>query len=161
MLQIAAVLLRIMTILITSYCKIITNYDKNLLEITATLLQITAVDYYKFDSFITNYSKKLLQITAALIFAKFKIITNYVKFHCKLRQLLVLLTITANVITNFGRYYKLRRSYKLRRNSLFHQTLFRLQYKPRDKINFVNCIDQTFSQFNILEIENCYLLGNL
>ena len=42
----------------------------------------------------------------ALIFGKFKII-NYVKFHYKLQQLLVLLQNTANFITNYGRYYKL------------------------------------------------------
>ena len=71
-----------MTILVTNYCKIITNYGKN-----------------------------LLQITAALIFVNFKTITNYVKFYNILRQLLVLLQITANFITNYGRYYKLRRYY--------------------------------------------------
>ena len=65
------VLLRIMTILITNYCKIITNYDK-----------------------------KLLQITAALIFEKFK---NYYI----LRQVLLYITAVFNVITNYGRYYKL------------------------------------------------------
>ena len=63
-----------------------------------------------------NYEKNLLQITAALIFAKFKSITNYVKFYYKLRQLLVLLPITAYFITNYGSYYKLRRYYKLRHN---------------------------------------------
>ena len=47
--------------------------------------------------FITNYCKKLWQITAALIFVKFKIITNYVKFYYILRQLLVLLQITAGI----------------------------------------------------------------
>ena len=47
--------------------------------------------------FITNYCKKLRQITAALIFVKFKIITNYVKFYYILRQLLVLLQITAGI----------------------------------------------------------------
>ena len=72
----------------------------------AGLLQITTVGYSNYSSFITNYGKKLLQITAALIFAKFKIITNYVKFYYKLQQLLVLLQITAriknhNVITNY------------------------------------------------------------
>ena len=72
----------------------------------AGLLQITTVCYSNYSSFITNYGKKLLQITAALIFAKFKIITNYVKFYYKLQQLLVLLQITAgiknhNVITNY------------------------------------------------------------
>ena len=70
--QTTAVLLRIMTIVITNYCKIIKSSDKN-----------------------------LLQITAALIFVKFKIITNYVKFYYIFRQLLVLLQITANFITNF------------------------------------------------------------
>ena len=68
--------------------------------------------------FIRNYCKKLWQITAAVIFVKFKIITNNVKFYYILRQLLVLLQITANFITNYGRNYKLRRYYKLRRNSL-------------------------------------------
>ena len=61
-----------MTIVITNYCKIIKSSDKN-----------------------------LLQITAALIFVKFKIITNYVKFYYIFQQLLVLLQITANFITNF------------------------------------------------------------
>ena len=70
------------------------------------------------QKFITNYCKKLWQITAAVIFVKFKIITNNVKFYYILRQLLVLLQITANFITNCGRNYKLRRYYKLRRNSL-------------------------------------------
>ena len=63
-------------------------------------------DYYKlrqkfitnYSSFITNYCKKILQITTALIFVKFKIITNYIKFYYILRQLLVLLQITANFI---------------------------------------------------------------
>ena len=50
-----------------------------------------------YGTFITNYGKKLLQITAALIFVKFKIITNYVKFYYILRQLLVLLQITAGI----------------------------------------------------------------
>ena len=70
------------------------------------------------QKFIRNYCKKLWQITAAVIFVKFKIITNNVKFYYILRQLLVLLQITANFITNYGRNYKLRRYYKLRRNSL-------------------------------------------
>ena len=100
-----------MAILITNYCKIIANYDKNLLQITAVLLQITTVGYYKLrQKLITNYNKELLQITAALIFEKFKIITNYVKFYYVLRQFLVLLQVTANFITNYGRYYKLRRN---------------------------------------------------
>ena len=89
--QITAVLLRIMTISITSYCKIIINYDKNLFQITATLLQIATVVYYKLwqlyyklrQKFNTNYSKKLLQITAALSFYFCKIQNYY-----KLRQVL-------------------------------------------------------------------------
>ena len=43
--QITAVLLRIMTIVITNYCKIITNYDKNLLQITAKI-------YYKLQQLL-------------------------------------------------------------------------------------------------------------
>ena len=71
-----------MKILIAHYWKFITNYDKKLLQITAVLLQITTVGYYKLrQKFITNYDKKLLEITTALIFEKFKIITNYVKFY--------------------------------------------------------------------------------
>ena len=120
-----AALLRIMTILITNYCKIITNYNKKLLQITAVLLHITAAGCYKLwqlyyklrQKIITNYDKKLLQITTALIFEKFKIITNYVKIYYMLRQFLVLLQIKANFITNYGRYYKLRRYYKLHCNS--------------------------------------------
>ena len=47
--QITAVLIRIMIILITNYCKIITNYDKNLLQITAKI-------YYKLlQKIATNY----------------------------------------------------------------------------------------------------------
>ena len=90
-----------MAILITNYCKIIINYDKNLLQITIVLLQITTAGYYKLQQkFITNYDKKLLQITAALIFEKFKIIKNYLKFYYILWQILVLLQITAG-ITNY------------------------------------------------------------
>ena len=70
-----------------------------------------------YDSFITNYGKKLLQITAALNFEKFKIITNYVKFYYILWHFLASLQITANFITNYGRYYKLRRYYKLHHNN--------------------------------------------
>ena len=98
-------LLRIMTILITNYCKIIKNYDKNLLQITAVSLQITTVSYYKLrrlyyrsrQKFITNYDKKLLQITAALIFEKFK---NYYI----LRQVLLHITAVFSVITNYGKF---------------------------------------------------------
>ena len=76
--------------------------------------------YYKLrQKFITNYEKKLLQITAALIFKKFKIITKYVKFYYILWQFLALLQITANFITTYGRYYKLQRCYKLRRNNFY------------------------------------------
>ena len=50
-----AALLRIMTILITNYCKIITNYDEKLSQITAVLLQITTAGYYKLrQKFIAN-----------------------------------------------------------------------------------------------------------
>ena len=35
-------------------------------------------------------------------------------------------------------------------------------YRPADKINFINCIDQIFSQFSTLETQECYLhLGTL
>ena len=108
----------------SSYSKITANYDKNLLQITTVLSKIMAVDYYKLRQFyyklrqkiILNYNIKILQITAALTFAKLKIITNYVKFHCKWRQLLLLLQIIVNFVTNYGRHYKLWRCYKLRRN---------------------------------------------
>ena len=50
--------------------------------------------YYKLrPKIITNYDKNLLQITANLIFVKFKIITNYVKFCYKLRQVLQIATL--------------------------------------------------------------------
>ena len=93
--QITAVLLRIMTILITNYCKIITNYDKNLLQITAALLQITAKIYYKLpQKIITNYGSSY--------FCKIQI-------YYKLRQVLLHITATFSVITNYGNfYYKLR-----------------------------------------------------
>ena len=51
-----AALLRIKTILITSYCRIITNNDKN-------SLQIMPLGYYKLLQLITNYGKNLLKIT--------------------------------------------------------------------------------------------------
>ena len=108
--------------------KLLQDYYKlqqKLLQITAVLLHITAAGCYKLwqlyyklrQKIITNNDKKLLQITTALIFEKFKIITNYVKIYFILRQFLVLLQITANFITNYGRYYKLRRYYKLHCNS--------------------------------------------
>ena len=100
--QITVVLLTIMTILITNYWKIITSYDKNLLRITAKI-------YYKLlQKIITNYGSSY--------FCK---IQNYYKLRQALlhRQLLVLLQITANFITNYGGYYKLQRYYKLRRNN--------------------------------------------
>ena len=28
-------------------------------------------------------------------------------------------------------------------------------YRPADKINFINCIDQIFSQFSTLETQEC------
>ena len=30
--------------------------------------------------------------------------------------------------------------------------------RPRYKIDFVNCVDQIFSRFNTIEIQECYLL---
>ena len=68
-----------------------TNYGKMLLQITAALLQITVMYYYK-----------LRQL--------YEIITNYGSFWCyyKLRQ---------HIITNYGRYYNLRRYYKFGRNN--------------------------------------------
>ena len=96
-----------MIILITNYCKIITNYDKNLLQITAALLQITAKIYYKLpQKIITNYGSSY--------FCKIQI-------YYKLRKVLLHITATFSVITNYGRYYKLRRYHKLRRN-IFHKT---------------------------------------
>ena len=79
----------------------------------AVSLQITTVGYYKLRSFITNCDKKLLQVKTALVFEKFKIITNHVKSYYILLQLLVLLQVTVNFVMNYGRYYKLRRYYKL------------------------------------------------
>ena len=101
--QIAAVLLRIMTILITNYCKIIANYDKNLLQITAALLQITAKIYCKLlQKFITNYGSsyfckiqnyyKLRQVLLHIT-ATFGVFTNYDKFYYKLRQVLQIATL--------------------------------------------------------------------
>ena len=93
--QITAVLMRIMIILITNNCKIITNYVKNLLQITAKI-------YYKLpQKIITNYGSSY--------FCKIQI-------YYKLRQVLLHITATFSVITNYGRYYKLRRCYKFRRN---------------------------------------------
>ena len=62
-----------------------------LLKITAALLQITRMCYYK-----------LRQL--------YQIITNYDNFWCyyKLRH---------HIITNYSRYYNLRRYYKLHRNN--------------------------------------------
>ena len=88
-------------------------------HVTATLLQITVVSYYKlrqiyyklqqniitnYGSFITNYDSALLQITAALLQITTKLlqITAALSNYYKLRQLLVLLQITAT------HYYKLR-----------------------------------------------------
>ena len=34
-------------------------------------------------------------------------------------------------------------------------------YRPPDKIDFVNCIDQVISEFNTLEIQECHLVGDL
>ena len=96
---------------LTKYSNVVTNYDSGLLQIATALLQITAKIY------ITNHNKKLLQIAAAVISEKFKIITNYVKFYFMLRQFLVLLQITTNFSTNYGRSHKSRRSDKLRHNS--------------------------------------------
>ena len=80
--------MRIMIILITNYCKIITNYDKNLLQITAKI-------YYKLpQKIITNYGSSY--------FCKTQI-------YYKLRQFLLHITATFSVITNYGKfYYKLR-----------------------------------------------------
>ena len=33
-----------------------------------------------------------------------------------------------------------------------------IQYTPRSKIDFADCIDQIFSQFNTLKIQECYIL---
>ena len=75
--------------------------------------------YYKLQqNVITDYDKKLLQIKADLISAKSKIMTNFVKFYYKIMATLSVNTNMANFITNYNRYYKLRRCYKLRRNIL-------------------------------------------
>ena len=62
-----------------------------LLQITVALLKITVKRYYKLQQL-------------------YQILTNYRSFWCyyKLRQ---------HIITSYGRYYNLRRYYKLRRNS--------------------------------------------
>ena len=95
-----------MSILIVNYCKIIKNDYKNLLEIMAGLLQITTVGYCKLQQLYYKLRQKIITNYSSSYFAKFKIITNYVKFYYKLQQLLVLLQITAgiknhNVITNY------------------------------------------------------------
>ena len=92
-----------MAILITNYCKIITNCDKNLLQITAALLQITAKIYYKLlQEIITNYGSPYfckiqnyykLRLVLLHITATFSVITNYGKFYHKLRQLLQIATL--------------------------------------------------------------------
>ena len=139
-----------MKILITHYCKIITNYDKKLLQITAVLLQITTVGYYKLR-------QALLQITAKIYYKlRQKVITNYgssylwkIQNYYKLqvllhiRQFLVLLQISANFITNYGRHYKLR-YYKLRRNRCYLEKrlksctikIFECFHNSRFKFNF-------------------------
>ena len=72
-LQITASLLRIMTILITNFCKVTTNSEKKLLQITAILLQITTKNYYKLRQLLFLENLKLLQITSNFI-------TNYDSF---------------------------------------------------------------------------------
>ena len=90
-----------MTILITNYCKIITNYDKSSLQVTAALLEITAKIYNSFLQKISaNYGSSYFCETQ-----------NYYKVSQ------VLLQITADFSTNYGSYYKLRCYYKLRRNT--------------------------------------------
>ena len=67
------------------------HLERHLETITAALLQITAMCYYK-----------LRQL--------YQVITNYGNCWCyyKLRQ---------HIITNYGRYFKLQRCYKLCRNT--------------------------------------------
>ena len=88
----------------------ITNCDSVLLHITVTLLQITAKYYHK----LRQLYYKLRQY----------VITNYGSF-IKLLQI----TAAFDVIINYGRYYKLRRYYKLLRSTPhFGNFLFRKQY---------------------------------
>ena len=34
-------------------------------------------------------------------------------------------------------------------------------YRPPDKYNFVNCIERSFSDTNVIEFPECYLLGDI
>ena len=101
-LQITASLLRIMTILITNFCKVMTNSEKKLLQITAILLQITTVGYYKLQQFYYKLRRKIITNYGSSYF--WKIWNSY-----KLRQILLQITIAFSVITNYGKYhFKLR-----------------------------------------------------
>ena len=87
--------------IITNYGSFVTNYSSRLLQITAALLQITAKIYYKLRQ---------------LLFLKNSIYYKLRQVLLHIRQFLVLLHITANFIIIYGRHYKLRRYYELRRN---------------------------------------------
>ena len=39
--------------------------------------------------------------------------------------------------------------------------LIGILYKPPDKCDFVNCLEQTFSETNVFESQECYLLGDI
>ena len=140
-LEITAVFLRIAP----CYCSLFTNYGSELLQMMTNLLQITAKHYCKlwqlyyklqqcvitnYGSFIANYVNVSFQITTTL--------SNYYK----LRELLVLLQ---HIITNYGRYYKLRRYYKLCRNSF----LFFFINKTFNCANF--CILKSYLPENLLQ----------
>ena len=94
-----------MTILIENYCKIITNYDKNLLQITTALLKITTVGYYKLQQLYYKLRQKiyhkLRQKTAANYGSSyFCKIPNYYK----LSQFLLQITAAFSFITNYGKF---------------------------------------------------------
>ena len=94
---------------ITNYCSFITNYDSAALQIRVALLQITTKCYYK----LQQPYYKLRQC----------IITNYGSF-IKLLQI----TVAFGAITNYGRYYNLRRYYKLLRNISIQFYVFKQSY---------------------------------
>ena len=102
---------------IINYGKFITNYSKTLFQITAALLQITTMCYYK-----------LRQL--------YQIIANYGSFWCyyKLQQ---------RIITNYGRYYKLRRHYELHRNSREYG------FSINSKTSFMGSSDKTLLALEI------------
>ena len=39
--------------------------------------------------------------------------------------------------------------------------LIDILYRPPDKYDFVNCLERTFSDTNVFESQECYLLGDI